>query len=67
MEPILKIENAGGEEKLEIDTLHAIAHIAIHNVQNGKKTSAAIELTKEDMKSIIDVLPKLCDNPNIAW
>jgi len=56
---ILVINNAQGEENLEIDTLHSIVSITTYNVFNGEKTISFCELNNEQVKKVIETLQAL--------
>jgi hypothetical protein len=56
---ILVINNAQGEENLEIDTLHSIVCITTYNVFNGEKTTSFCELNNEQVKKVIETLQAL--------
>lgn len=55
----LVINNAQGEENLEIDMLHGIVSIATYNIFNGKKISSFCELNNEQVKEVIETLQAL--------
>jgi len=55
----LVINNAQGEENLEIDTLHGIVSIATYNVFNGKKVISYCELNNEQVREVIETLQAL--------
>jgi hypothetical protein len=55
----LVINNAQGEENLEIDTLHGIVSIATYNIFNNKKVSSYCELNNEQVKEVIETLQTL--------
>jgi hypothetical protein len=56
---ILVINNAQGEEILEIDTLHSIVSITIYNAFNREKTISSCELNNEQVKKVIETLQAL--------
>ena len=57
--PILTINNAQGEENLEIRMLHNIVSIETYNVYNRITTASYCELSHEQVEKIIKTLQEL--------
>ena len=56
---ILIINNAQGEENLEIDCCQQIVSISTKNVYDGKETLSFCELSNDQVKEVIETLKKL--------